>query len=353
MSRSQFRYHPDEWAHDLDQWWVPLAGLVAAADCGSDDWANVLGVEEFFDHRLLEQARVLTPWICLAAAAVTARAARDWAETAARQGPGTDASAASCALATTAFDLAVSLQALRWNGARFGTGPISTEGLIDKGRGALAARGHPVVQDARSAAVHLVAGWLAHSHSPVPAPPRESRTLPVRSWRGEPAADSAIAKIANAGAGSDPLAWGTAHLAERLVDGVLDRRQQPLRPDEPPVESQSTVLLAAGKGQVGLLEARRHHSLLEAKAGTVVPDLARMAFAHGNADFLDSIAAAFAAASKAGQLDRPGELISWNIQLSGVLIRWPSGQFPAAPPDWARMWPSGRSAISASSPTKT
>ena len=317
MSRSQFRYHPDEWAHDLDQWWVPLASLVAAADCDSDGWANVLGVEEFFDHRLLEQARVLTPWICLAATAVTARAARDWAETAARQGPGTDASAASCALATTAFDLAVSLQALRWNGARFGAGPISTEGLIDKGRRALAARGHPVVQDARSAAVHLVAGWLAHSHSAVPAPPGESRTLPVRSWRGEPTADSAIAKIANAGAGSDPLAWGTAHLAERLLDGVLDRRQQPLRPDEPPVESQATVLLAAGKGQVGLVEARRHRSLLEAEAGIVVPDLARMAFAHGNADFLDSIAAAFAAAGKAGQLDRPGELISWNIQLSG------------------------------------
>ena len=56
MNRSRFRYQPDEWAHDLDQWWVPLASLVARSGCGSEAWRSVLGVEEFFDHRLLEQA---------------------------------------------------------------------------------------------------------------------------------------------------------------------------------------------------------------------------------------------------------------------------------------------------------
>ena len=75
MNRSQFRYQPDEWAHDLDQWWVPLASLVARSGCGSEDWLTILGVKEFFDHRLLGQARVLTPWICLAATAMAARAA--------------------------------------------------------------------------------------------------------------------------------------------------------------------------------------------------------------------------------------------------------------------------------------
>ncbi|MGC1285131.1 MAG: hypothetical protein WA895_19500, partial [Streptosporangiaceae bacterium] len=84
MSPAQVRYHPDEWAHDLDEWWSPLTGLAVKADCASDDWLSVLGVGEFFEPRLLEQARVLTPWICLAASAVAASAAGRWAEVAAQ-----------------------------------------------------------------------------------------------------------------------------------------------------------------------------------------------------------------------------------------------------------------------------
>ena len=86
MSPVQVRYHPDEWAHDLDEWWAPLAGLTARAGRAPGDWLGVLGVEEFFEPRLLEQARVLTPWICLAASAVAASAARGWAEAAPQPG---------------------------------------------------------------------------------------------------------------------------------------------------------------------------------------------------------------------------------------------------------------------------
>ena len=48
------------------------------------------------------------------------------------------------------------------------------------------------------------------------------------------------------------------------------------------------MLLVAGHGQVGLFETRRQTSLLRVPPGTVVPDLARMAFVHGNGDFLTS-----------------------------------------------------------------
>ena len=319
MNGSQFRYQPDEWAHDLDQWWVPLASLVARSEGGSEAWRTVLGVEEFFDPRLLGQARVLTPWICMAATAVAARAARDWAEPA--TGPD-QAGAASWALVTTAFDLAVALQTLRWQDVEFGADPISTAELIDTGRRALADRGHPHVHDRPSAAVHLVAGWLAHSGGETPEPPRTPGTSPAPPRGGEPAADWAIAEIANSVAGCDPLAWGTAHLAERLLDGTLARSPS-LRPDDPPDEAQANVLLA-GHGQVALIDARRHRSGLAPAADLVVPDLARMAFLHGDADFLDSVAAAFtAAARQTGPLKRPGELISWNIQL-------PEGAHPLA-----------------------
>ena len=317
MNRSRLRYQPDEWSHDLDQWWLPLASLAARSGCGSDAWRSVLGVEKFFDHRLLEQPRVLRPWICLAAAAVAARAARDEAETATRVGPGTGAAAARWALAATAFDLAVALQELRWQDAEFTTGPISTRELIDTGRYALAARGHAPVRG-NPAAVYLVAGWLAHSEGTVPAP-RQARAAQPQLTDDMPVADRAIeniAAIASSAAGSGPLVWGTAHLAERLVSGSLDRPPPPVRPTDPPGEAQANVLLAAGRGQVGLVEARRYQSKLAA-TGIVVPDLARMAFIHGNADFLASIASAFTAAGHAGPLERPGELISWNIQLSG------------------------------------
>ena len=136
-----------------------------------------------------------------------------------------------------------------------------------------------------------------------------------------PVADRAIeniAAIASSAAGSDPLAWGTAHLAERLLSGSLDR-------PPPPARGQMTrrarprpmSCSQPGAGRSASSEARRYHSKLAAEAGIVVPDLARMAFIHGTADFLESIAAAFTAAANAGPLERPGELISWNIQLSG------------------------------------
>lgn len=318
MNRSQFRYHPDEWAHDLDQWWVPLAGLVVHDDCGSDAWLNVLGVEEFFDQRLLGQTRVFTPWICLAAVAVAARAAQDWAQSAARDARGTDAVAASWELALTAFGLAVSCQALRWQDARLDAGPISTSELIGKGRKALTEQGHAVTQGAHTAAVCLVAGWLAHSVGKVPAPSAAPGSVPAGPDHGEATASWAIAAIVTESGGSDPLAWGTAHLAERLLDGALHRRQRPVRVDEPPGEAQANILLAAADEQVGLFEVRRHHTLLEVPAGTVVPDLARMAFVHGNADFLNSITVAFAAARhRTAHLERVGELIAWNILLSG------------------------------------
>lgn len=316
MSHDHFRYHPDEWAHDLDQWWAPLARLTARSDCAADVWLAVLGVGEFFDRRVLEQTRVFTPWVCLAATAVAANAARKWTEAAAQPNLDSSTDPDTKVLASTAFDLAVSLQEYRWTGGTIGAGPISTQELIDKGRTFLTARGYTAVRD-EPVGVYLAAGWLAHSCGAVRAPAQTSETPPAQQWHGKPAAVGALAAIAKTSAGLNPLAWGTAHLAERLLSSTVDDRPKQQRPDDPPNEAQANVLLVAGHGQVGLFEARRQNSVLEVPAGTVVPDLARIAFLHGNADFLESIAAAFAAASKAGRLARPGELISWNIQLPG------------------------------------
>jgi hypothetical protein len=301
VSRAELRYHPDEWAHDLDEWWTPLAGLAAGADCTSDRWLSVLGVEEFFEPRLLEQARVLCPWICLAATAVAASAARGWAE-----------GVSAGALATAAFDVAVSLERLRWDGGTIGEGVLSTAGLIDLGRAVLTARGYLPGSGAEPVGVQAAAGWLAHTGAAVPmtavAPPRPA---------GEFTAERAFAALTAARCGSDPIAWGVAHLGERLLGGTMDRRRAALRPDDPPGAARSNVLLVAGHGQVGLFEAGRQNSRLEVPSGTVVPDLARMAFVHGNDDFRRSIDAAFAAAVKVERLERPGELVAWSIQLPG------------------------------------
>ncbi len=356
MSPVQVRYHPDEWAHDLDEWWAPLAGLTARAGRAPGDWLGVLGVEEFFEPRLLEQARVLTPWICLAASAVAASAARGWAEAAPQ--PGSEPAAR--ALATTAFDVAVGLQRLRWDGRRLGEGVLSTAELVDLGRRAVLALHDPAAASADVAAstrpatsfaatlattepigLYLAAGWLAHAGgAPEPsmiAADCSHMEQQIRRDHGsaavaEPvltdipaaaATGAAFADIAAAAAGSDPIAWGTAHLIERLIDGAMDHSPAALRPDDPPGEARANVLLVAGHGQVGLFETRRHTSLLRVPPGTVVPDLARMAFVHGNGDFLGSIGSAFAASVKAEELERGGELVSWNIQL-------PSGTHPLA-----------------------
>ena len=333
MSPVQVRYHPDEWAHDLDEWWTPLTGLVAKADCASDDWLSVLGVGEFFEPRLLEQARVLTPWICLAASAAAASAARRWAEVTAQP----DAEPAARALATAAFDVAVGLERLRWDGRRIGEGVLSTGGLIDLGRRAVLALLDPAAASADVAAparpatslaatvattepigLYLAAGWLAHAGG--------ATTLgrEAAADHGEAAATGvAFADIAAAAAGSDPIAWGTAHLVERLIDGMIDCGPAALRPDDPPAEARANVLLVAGHGQVGLFETRRQTSALPVPPGIVVPDLARMAFVHGNDDFRTSVDAAYTAAAKAEQVERAGELVSWHIQL-------PSGTHPLA-----------------------
>ncbi len=309
MSPAQVRYHPDEWAHDLDEWWSPLTGLAVKADCASDDWLSVLGVGEFFEPRLLEQARVLTPWICLAASAVAASAARRWAEVAAQP----DAEPAARALATAAFDVAVGLERLRWDGRRIGEGVLSTGDLIDLGRRAVLAPHDPAAAGAEPIGLYLAAGWLAHAGAE-PA---------LADIAAAAATGVAFADIAAAAAGSDPIAWGTAHLVERLMDGMIDCGPAALRPDDPPAEARANVLLVAGHGQVGLFETRRQTSVLPVPPGIVVPDLARMAFVHGNGDFLESVGNAFAAAVKAERVERAGELVSWHIQL-------PTGTHPLA-----------------------
>ena len=303
MSHALLCYRPDEWAYDLDEWWMPLAGLSAGTDCTSDGWLSVLGVQEFFEPRLLEQARVLTPWICLAATAVAASAARGWAET---------GEMSARALATAAFDVAVSLERLRWDGGKIGEGVLSTAGLLDLGRAVLEARGYGAATDAEPIGVQAAAGWLAHTGAAVAM----TAVVPEPA-AGEFTAERAFADLAAAGCGSDPIAWGVAHLGERLLGGTMDRRREALRPDDPPGAARSNVLLVAGHGQVGLFEAGRQHSRLEVPSGIVVPDLARMAFVHGNDDFRRSIDAAFAAALKVERLERPGELVSWSIQLPG------------------------------------
>jgi len=345
VSPVQIRYHPDEWAHDLDEWWTPLTGLVAKADCASDDWLSVLGVAEFFEPRLLEQSRVLTPWICLAASAAAASAARCWADVAAQP----DAEPAARALAAAAFDVAVGLERLRWAGRWIGVGVLSTSGLIDLGRRAVLApaatpAGVAASTDSasidpatsRSAALatpepiglYLAAGWLAHAGG-APEPTMIAADCSrieqqIRRDHDEAAASAAaFADIVAAAAGSDPIAWGTAHLVERLMDGMIDCGQAALRPDDPPAEARANVLLVAGHGQVGLFETRRQTSALPVPPGIVVPDLARMAFVHGNDDFVGSVGAAFTAAVKAEQVKRAGELVSWHIQL-------PSGTHPLA-----------------------
>jgi len=309
VSPAQVRYHPDEWAHDLDEWWSPLTGLAVKADCASDDWLSVLGVGEFFEPRLLEQARVLTPWICLAASAVAASAARGWAEVAAQP----DAEPAARALATAAFDVAVGLERLRWDGRRIGEGVLSTGDLIDLGRRAVLALHDPAAAGADPIGLYLAAGWLAHAGAE-PA---------LADIAAAAATGVAFADIAAAAAGSDTIAWGTAHLVERLMDGMIDCGPAALRPDDPPAEARANVLLVAGHGQVGLFETRRQTSVLPVPPGIVVPDLARMAFVHGNGDFLESVGNAFAAAVKAEQVERAGELVSWHIQL-------PTGTHPLA-----------------------
>lgn len=112
---------------------------------------------------------------------------------------------------------------------------------------------------------------------------------------------------------------GTAHLAGRLARGRID--DPPASgPAEPPAKASAKVLLVSGHhGQLGRFEARRQHSTLAAPAALAVPDLARLAFVVPEADFLESVADALAAACRRDgtkSLARPGEIVSWNLLLA-------------------------------------
>src|SRR5690242_9506238 len=129
------RYQPDDWAHDLDKWWLPLTELADQAHCRAAEWRTMLGVDEFFDVQLLSQVHLRTPWLCLAASALAAAAARGWAL--ADADPKEPAAATAKALASAAFDVAVALQELRWTGVQLGEDVIASDELITAGRPAL------------------------------------------------------------------------------------------------------------------------------------------------------------------------------------------------------------------------
>lgn len=318
MKPGTLSYSPDDWAHDLEQWWKPLASLAGQADCGAESWLGVLGVEEFFDQRLLGQVKLRTPWLCLAVSALAAAAACHWARIA--PGPDQDAEDRGAILAITTLDLAVALEELRWSGASLGAGVISTAALIGIGRQALADRGFPAAAGGPPGPVSLAAGWLLHSGGELPAAPGAS--VPGHS---RPAGDGPIpsreaaALIAAAAFSRNPapsaVAWGTAHLVERLAGGRLDNLAVPRKPDDVPAHAWVNVLLVSDHGEVGLFESRRQRSALPVPAGNPVPDLARLSFAHTTPDFLGAISDAFAAAAALDVLARPGELITWNLQL--------------------------------------
>ena len=172
MRPGRLSYSPDDWAHDLEQWWKPLASLACQADCGADSWLGVLGVEEFFDQRLLGQVKLRTPWLCLAVSALAAAATCHWARIA--PGPDQDAEARAAILAITTLDLAVALEELRWSGASLGAGVISTAALTGIGRQALADRGFPAAAGGPPDPVSLAAGWVLHSGGELPEGPSAS-----------------------------------------------------------------------------------------------------------------------------------------------------------------------------------
>ncbi len=315
------QYHPDLWAHDLGQWWTPLASLAHDADCASGDWLEVLGVSEFFDHHLLVQPALLTPWICLTASAVCAASACRAARLA-RTGQGESDRREATASAALAFDLAVLLERHRWSGGTVGSVRTSSAELMEAGRAALDRSGHPrptrPTADGTDA-IALVAGWLAVSgHSVTPAAAGRGTRPPATSMP-----DRIVARIADRARrrmpDSEPLVWGTAHLVERLARGKIDYRPTG-SPAEPPTEASANVLLASGRvGQLGRFEARRQHSALTAPAGLAVPDLARLAFIMPEANFLGSVADSLSAARRRDgteSLARPGEIVSWNLRLA-------------------------------------
>ncbi len=355
-SGSLLYYDPDGWSHDPHQWWAPLTDLAAGSDVASRDWRRVLGVEEFFDKGLLGQTQVLTSWVCLVAAAAAASAARAWARGTAgarvprggadhaatvRTGAGAGTAGAGTAnagavgattravggtsdaaiLAVGALEMAAALQQLRWQGRRVGEGLISTRVLVELGRAALKSAGFPGRVHGRSpAALWLLAGWLAHCGSEPPAP---ITTGGVLRDDGPVTARQAVARAAQAAfqrwGHTSALDWGTAHLVERLVVGVIDDPGPGATPGAP-AQAWANVLLAAGghqpgSGEVGAFEARRQRSSLVLPPGLPVPDLARLAFLHADEEFAGSIADALHAACRVRAPAGSAELVSWAVQL--------------------------------------
>lgn len=315
----QLSYHPDEWSHDLDQWWVPLAELAGEADCASPSWVTVLGVGEFFDVRLLSQVHLRTPWLCLAASALAAAAARGWAATA--TGPGEPAATTTQTLGLVAVHLAMDLQELRWNGVQLGENVTSTAELIEAGRAALAVSSGLPPADVPGP-LSLVAGWLVRSGGTMTTAETGGMPMAPVAGPGDPAPTQAelaaqlVVAALEQRKDAGPVAWGTGHLVERLASGRREAATSLRRPDDLPRRAAANLLLVGEPGEVGVFEVRRQHSRLRPPPGTPVPDLAGLAFVHATADFLDSIAGAFAMADRRRPLDRQGELISWSLWLT-------------------------------------
>ena len=250
----ELRYQPDDWAYDLDKWWLPLTELAGQADYQAAEWRTVLGVDEFFDVQLLSQVHLRTPWLCLAASALAASAARGWALA------GADlkepAVSAAKALALAAFDVAVALQHLRWNGLQLGEDVIAGNELIQAGRSSLSVgAGLPAASVPDS--LGLAAGWLV----------RSGGTLTMTDLSSEPGLSApgggmspveAAARLAHEALGrrgsAGPTAWGTAHLIERLAAGEMNLRACAPRPDDPPDVAWANVLLVSDRGELGRFE---------------------------------------------------------------------------------------------------
>jgi hypothetical protein len=313
----QLSYHPDDWSHDLDQWWVPLAELADQADCASPSWVTVLGVGEFFDVCLLSQVHLRTPWLCLAASALAAAAARGWA--AAGGGPGEPAETTARKLGLAAVHLAIDLQELRWAGGQLGGNVTSTAQLIEAGQAALAvSTGLPAADI--PGPLSLAAGWLVRSGGTMTTVETGHVPSGPAAGPGDPAelAAQLMAAALEQRQDAGPVAWGTAHLVERLASGSREAATSSRRPDDLPRRAAANLLLVGEPSEVGVFEVRRRHSRLGPPPGAPVPDLAGLAFVHATADFVDSVGVAFAVADKAHRksLDRPGELISWSLWLA-------------------------------------
>ncbi|HUD35839.1 MAG TPA: hypothetical protein VMR14_03010 [Streptosporangiaceae bacterium] len=322
MKATHLRYHPDHWAHDPGQWWAPLVRFAGEAPGAPRLWRQILGVNEFFDFRLLNEPEVFTPWICLAASAVAASTA-NLATRRAREAVRPGAVREAGALAGLAFELAVSLQRLRWAGERVGTQRTSSPELLVRGLDELIRHGYQVSERASGAAegVALAAGWLALSgHAP---------SLAVASAElgaglaGRPTAGAVVNHAAEIAARRQPdqaaLIWGTAHLVERLARGTLDDLAVSARPDSSPAKAAVNVLLVSHRGELGLFTATRQRSALSPPAVFGVPDLARLAFLRSDPDFVGSVNDALTAADRAtdGGLARPEAIISWSLQVQG------------------------------------